>query len=179
MALLSRLLRLVALAALLALATTAWAQTSKEYQIKAAFLYNFTKFVEWPETSFTDSGSIIVGAYCNDAFDAELAAIVKGRSVNGHGLAVRRLESADDARWVHVAFVCASQAGLLDSVRTSIGDSPVLLVADSGLQAEGAAIRFVLVDDKVRFEIDAHAAERAGIKISAQLQKLAVKPGGR
>jgi len=150
--------------------------TSREYQIKAAFLFSFAKFIEWPAQSFQSANSpIVIGTFCDSPFAGVLEGIVKGRAINGRSLQVRPLETAGSAREVHLAFVCESEdrssAAILDAVRTW----PVVTVGESNdFWTQDGMIHFVPVDDKVRFEINIGAAERAGVKISAQLQKLAL-----
>ncbi|HVT35363.1 MAG TPA: YfiR family protein [Nevskiaceae bacterium] len=148
---------------------------SREYQIKAAFLYNFTKFVEWPASSFaSDNSPIIIGTYCADPFADELAAIVAGRKVYNRPIAVRKLGSGEEARSAHLVFVCADNDARVGSIESAVGRQPVLTVGESDtFDAAGGIIRFVAENDKIRFEINADAAAHAGIRISAQLQKLA------
>ena len=149
---------------------------SKEYQVKAAFLYNFTKFLDWPAQSFGDADSpIVIGIFCPASFGAELQKIVADRRVNGRGLVVKQLETAAQASSVHLLFVCAPYDGQFAGIRSAIGMSPVLTVGESdSFRASGGAIDFVLRDDKVRFEINMVAAEQAQVKVSSQLQKLAI-----
>ena len=174
-----RSLMLLALLALFTLdGRQAWSSddlVSNEYQIKAAFLYNFTKFVEWPAPSFSGPGDpIVIGVYCSEPFAATLEKIVLGRKVNGRVIAVRRLTTASDARTVHLLFVCTAQDLLLSGIQAEVQSRPVVTVGESEADTRsGVAIRFLREDDKLRFGIDMVVAARAGVKISAQLQKLA------
>lgn len=156
-------------------ASGAGATDSREYQIKAAFLYNFTRFVEWPASSFADAGSpIIIGAYCSDPFARVLEQTVSGRTVNGRGIVVQNLRAPAAAQATHVAFVCADSNALFGRIEETVSTRPVLTVGETDALAEqGVIIKFGLDDDRVRFEINIAAAERAGLKVSAQLQKLA------
>ena len=146
---------------------------SKEYQIKAAFLYNFTKFVEWPTVRFVDETSpIIIGVLGENPFGDELGKIVRDRKVNGREIVVQSLASARDAGSVHLLFVTEHGEKLLDPVQAR--PAGVLTVGESGqFAARGGIIRFTLAGDKVRFEINQAASEAAGLKLSAQLLKLA------
>lgn len=148
---------------------------SREYQIKAAFLYNFTRFVEWPASSFADADSpIVIGAYCADPFTQVLREIVSGRTVNGRSIVVQHLQAPAAAQATHVTFICADSDALSAYVEAAVRIYPVLTVGETAAAAEqGVIIKFGLEADRVRFEINAAAAERAGLKVSAQLQKLA------
>lgn len=148
---------------------------SREYQLKAAFVYNFTKFIEWPPQSFPGaSDSIVVGVLGDSPFGAQLAQVVKDRRVNGRGIVVKRVDTAAEARSVHLLFVGAMQDGHFDEIEPGLAGSAVVTIGESSSFAgRGRTINFVLEDDKLRFEINMDSAEHAGLRISAQLQKLA------
>jgi len=150
---------------------------SKEYQIKAAFLYNFTKFIEWPPQAFADASSpIVLGVSCPNGIDSELEQIVKDRKVNGRPLVVRRIAAATEARSLHLLFLCADEDARFEAIKAAAQDQALVTVGETpDFHALGGMITFVLEDDKIRFEINADAADRAGVRISAQLQKLAVQ----
>lgn len=157
-----------------ALGPVGWAQgVSKEYQLKAAFLFNFTKFVEWPSERFQNETSpIIIAVLGHNPFDAELPKLVEGRSVHGRMITVRHIASAEEIPDAHVLYVAAGEEARMDT--TIFGEAGVLTVGESALFAErGGIIRFVLIDEKVRFAINQDSGERAGLKVSAELLKLA------
>ena len=148
---------------------------SKEFQVKAAFLYNFTKFVEWPSIRFDDvAAPIVIGVLGDDPFSDELEKIVRDRKVNGRGITILRLTDAPDPRLVHALFVPAGEESLVEKQIDELIQGGVLVVGDSKrFFALGGVITFTTEDDKVRFTINMAAAEQARLKISAQLQKLA------
>jgi hypothetical protein len=148
----------------------------KEHQIKAAFLYNFSKYVEWPAHKFADEGSpIVIGAYCTEAFGSLLGKIVAGRTVQGRPVIARTLKSPAESAPVQMVFVCAENVALWPRIQEAIRDRFVVTVADSGeARPAEAVIAFVLEVDRIRFSIDMVAAGHAGVKVSDQLQKLAV-----
>jgi len=152
------------------------AEVSKEYQIKAAFLYNFTKFVEWPASRFADGSSpIVIAVLGENPFGDELAKLVKGRRVNGREIAIKSITDPSEAGAVHVLFICARNDRQLGPVLAQLRSGGVLTVGESDAFASaGGIITFNLVEDKVRFEINQSAGEQAGLKISSQLLKLAV-----
>lgn len=157
------------------LANPALADVSKEYQLKAAFLYNFTKFVEWPPGRFADDASpIVIGVVGPNPFGDELEKVVRDRKVNGRSIVVVQLESAADARPVHAVFVAAGEESRIEKQLCSITRAGVLTVGESERFAVlDGCVTFTMVKDKVRFEINMTSAEEGGLKISAQLQKLA------
>jgi hypothetical protein len=148
---------------------------AKEYQVKAAFLYNFTKFIEWPPRSFSGpEDPIVIGVLGDGPFAAELEQVVMNRNVNGRGLVVKPVVSVAEAQSVDVLFVSEAQEYMFGEIAPVIAHNPILTIGESRAYAHsGGIINFVLDNDKVRFEINMEAAERAGLKVSAQLQKLA------
>lgn len=149
--------------------------TSKEYQIKAAFIYNFTKFVEWPAEAFPQPVSpIVIGVLGSNPFGDELRKTVENRRVNGRELVIQPISSPRDLQSVHVLFISASEAGRWSEILRPLQQRPVLTIAETeAFLKEGGMIGFVFDGDKVRFAVNMDSAEAAGIKISAQLQKLA------
>jgi hypothetical protein len=166
-----------ALLATFVLATDAvtGAEVLSEAQIKAAFLYNFTRFVEWPEGAFAGpQDPLVIGVLGEDALAADLQAIVVGRRVNGRAIVVRNVEDESDAAVAQVLFVSAAVDARLDALHDSLADRAVLTVGESSAFASsGGVILFVERAGKLRFEINMAAAARARVKVSAELQKLA------
>lgn len=172
---------LVALLPLL-LAFTVRAAVPSEYQVKAAFLYNFTKFVEWPPARFeTDHSPIVIAILGHDPIGPELTGIVRHRIVNGRPIVVQAITRAPAPGTpfppIHILFVPSGEDALFRSSASAFSRQGILTVGESpGFTDEGGMINFVLIDDKVRFEIDRAHADSAGVKISAQLLKLARRP---
>ncbi len=172
MALLRRM-TLAVLALLLLAAPTVRAQEAyREYDVKAAFLYNFVKFVEWPPAAFRDDRSPIeICVHGTDPFGQSLDDVVKGETVGARGLSIRRPASFEGC---HVLFVCASERERMSEVLAAVGGRPVLTVADSdGFLRAGGMINFVLDEGRVRFRINQAAAERVRLTISSKLLRLA------
>jgi hypothetical protein len=148
------------------------AEVSKEQQLKAAFLYNFTKFIEWPARSFPDESSpIIIGLLDRNPFGDELDQVVKGRLVNGRAIVVRIVHTAEDAHAAHLLFVPEGEEGRLAVVPA--GAALVIIGESRDATARGGVITFIHEGDKLRFEINIARAEQRGLRVSAQLQKLA------
>lgn len=158
-------------AAVAAAALCLAAQEFGEYEIKAAFLYNFANFVSWPPER--QSGDLVIGIVGEDPFAGVIDGIVRERKVGGRGIAIRRLGPDDDLRAPHILFVAASETGRATGILQKLGTAPVLTVGetDEFLRA-GGMIRFYIASNRVRFQINAEAAERARLQISAQLLNL-------
>ncbi len=153
----------------------------KEYQVKAAFLFNFSKFVEWPARKFTDGTSpIVIGILGVNPFGSELEKAVKGRHINGREVVVQQFDTPEAARSAHLLFVSASSDPSMVSALRALDGSSVLTVGESeAFTRHGGIITLVLEGDKLGFTINIESAGRAGLKISAQLQKLAMGNGKR
>jgi hypothetical protein len=148
---------------------------SKEYQIKAAYLYNFAKFVEWPADCFTNSQSpLVIGVFGQNPFGDELKTIAKDHKINGRDIIIKPVATPAEAGGVHLMFLGTTEDDHVAEMLAALKNSSVLTVGESEkFTAAGGMIHFVRDADKVRFEINASAAEQHGLKISAQLLKLA------
>ncbi len=153
---------------------------SREYQLKAAFLYNFTKFVDWPAPAFPASDSpLVIGVFRTNPFGSELENAVKDRKFKGRRIVVILVPSAAAARQTHILFVGATEDSNLAELNDALKGSAVLTVGESpAFKSQGGMITFQIQNDSLRFTIHKESAQRIGMKISAQLQKLAAKPGG-
>ncbi|MEI9890438.1 MAG: YfiR family protein [Caulobacteraceae bacterium] len=148
--------------------------------VKAAYLYKFGAFVEWPATAFEGPAApariCVTGA---DPFGVLLDQAVKGQTIGGHPITVTRMDHVDKGAPCTILFVAPSShqpvADALDKVR----GSPILTVTDAGAEpASRGVIDFVLKDNRVRFRIDSRAAGGDGLAISSKLLSLAVKTVG-
>ena len=149
--------------------------TIAEYRIKAAFLLKFVGFIDWPPVSFDRADApFVIGVLGGAALGNELEQIASGRQVNGHPVRVRVLGRGDSSAGLQVLFVGRSEGARLNPVASATDGVPTLVVSESdGALAQGSAINFVVVDDKVRFDVALHAINRAGLKISARLLAVA------
>lgn len=148
---------------------------STEYQVKAAFLYNFAKFIEWPPASFSsDSAPFLICVLGRDPFGKELQNITREKMVNGHRFEIDRLSDLQQIRGCHILFVSAAEKTPLTQILEKLRGASVLTVGDSqGFAEKGGMINFVLEDDRVRFEVNREAAGEAGLKISSKLLSVA------
>ena len=153
------------------------AQTANEYQVKAAFILNFARFVDWPGDAFGDGGSLVVGVVGDDPFRGALDQL-SGDSVNGRRLVVKRLRSTDNLRACQILFVSSSERNRLGKIMESVRGASVLTIGEvPQFNQIGGVIRFIVQDNKVRFEINTNAAGQARLRISSKL--LALSKGGR
>ena len=149
------------------------AEEALEASVKAAYLYKFLSFVDWPAAAFASADAPqVIGVMGNDELLAELQRIVAGRVVNGHPLVATKVSPGDSVELLHVLYVGRS-ARAAPAIRAVAG-RPVLTVTDSpGGLGEGGILNFVLMQGRVRFEASLPAAERAGVKLSARLLAVA------
>ncbi|MGH8687740.1 MAG: YfiR family protein [Burkholderiales bacterium] len=151
--------------------------TSTEVRIKAAFLYKFSDFIEWPPASFARADSpFVIGVMGADALADELAQVVANRHVGARPVEVRKLRRGASLAGLQVLFVggrvAEHVAGILAAAK---GHSTLTVTESEDEQAPGSIINFVLVDDKVRFDVALPAAEAVKLRISARLLAVARK----
>lgn len=148
---------------------------TREYRIKAAFLYNFAKFTEWPAGSFADpQAPLRICVYGEDPFGDALESIA-GKTVRGRPVEVERLGALAAGEPCHLLFISESEAPNLPRILAALQRRPVLTVADiPGFAGAGGIINLkVNKEDKVRFEINVAKARLAGLRLSAKLLSLA------
>lgn len=144
-----------------------------ERRVKAAFLYKFLGYAEFPPQSFADASTpVSIGVVGADDMAAELSKVTAGRSVAGRAIAIRTLREQDLAQPVHLLFVAG-----LDTARAArqLRASPALLTVtecEGGLQL-GSVINFTIVDERVRFDVSLDAADKNNVKLSSRLLTVA------
>ncbi|HVU55294.1 MAG TPA: YfiR family protein [Puia sp.] len=153
----------------------AQAPLSREYELKAVFLYNFAQFVEWPPTAFSNSEApLIIGVIGKNPFGTRLKDIVSGEKVNGHDVSVQYYDNAEDIGTCHILFINLPEAKKREQVLQLLKDRNILTVSDApGFPAEGGMIRLFTRDNKIRFEVNLEVSRAAGLSISSKLLRLA------
>jgi hypothetical protein len=165
----------------------------QEYEVKAAFLYNFLKFIDWPEGKMSHNGNqIIIGIIGEDPFGPTLD-IFKDKTVENRRLIVKRFEGLrqmkenaekdkqaneklESLKTCHLLFICPSERKLVREIIDLVDKSGVLTVGDTEeIIKSGGIISFAMEDNKIRFDINLTAAEKTGLKIRSQLLRLARK----
>jgi len=165
----------------LAYAQTGDAPDSSEYLIKAGFIYNFAKFVEWPSAAFAQPDSpIVIGVLGTDPFGSVLDRLVQDKKIGQRGFVVRRykwgkdLKDLKDLRDCKILFVSASEKAHADEIIQLVKWLPILTVGETpGFAEHGGVIRFTVEDNRVRFEVNVDAAHQADLNISSRLLTLA------
>ena len=149
---------------------------ANEAQVKAAYLYKFAGFVDWPGSAFQRPDSpLVIGVAGNDELAGQLEQVIAGRSVGTHPLAVRRLRRGDALAGLHVLYV--ADRNLAAELLAGARGLPLLTVGD-GADGPDNMIRFVVVDQHLRFEVALGQVAPSGLKISARLLAAAVRVRG-
>jgi len=157
----------------------AWGQID-EYQVKAAFLYNFAKFVRWPERAFSSpTEPISICVFGRNPFGRTLEQTVAGKEFGGRAFLVRSIADPQDACRCHIVFVSSSEKKRIAAILSAVQTSSVLTVGEfPGFAGQGGAVNFKLEDGAVHFEINLEAARLKELDISSKLLSLAtvIKP---
>ena len=152
-----------------------------EYQVKAAYLFNFLKFVDWPEDAFPDPlAPIVIAVVGDDPFGPSLPQVVIGKTVQGRDLVIRAYREGENLRSAHILFISASEKKRVPAILSSLRGSSVLTVADmDGFLECGGMIQFVSESNRVRFSINADAARRGRLQVSSKLLSLSKPMEGK
>jgi hypothetical protein len=146
-----------------------------EYQVKAAYLYNFGRFVEWPAKLTTaNTGSFTICILGEDPFGPALDTTLAGETIGNQRVAARRISSPQMSTDCRILFISSSEANRLNQIIEALDKSAVLTVSDipQFLQRRGM-IQFVMEENRIRFEVNLAAAQRAGLTLSSELLKVA------
>jgi hypothetical protein len=172
---------IVVLALALARGAAATPAPGMEYQVKAAFLYNFTQFVEWPAEAFAaPDAPLVIGILGQDPFENYLDDVVRGEKSGGHPIVVKRYRDIGSARDCQLLFVGGEESLRPQSVLAALKDRSVLTVGDSEeFSKRGGMIDFITRRGKIRLEINVETVRAANLAVSSKLLRLAdiVPPG--
>jgi hypothetical protein len=146
-----------------------------EYEVKAAYLYNFGKFIEWPAKVTAASEFFPICVLGEDPFGASFDATIASESINGKKVVVKRITKPQDAVSCRILFISSSEESRLKEILATLDNTSVLTVSDiSQFTRRGGMIRFVTEANRVRFEVNLTNAEHAGLTLSSQLLKVAI-----
>src|SRR5712692_793253 len=149
--------------------------TPSEYEVKAAYLYNFGKFVEWPAKVTADGDFFSICVLGEDPFGPIIDRTIVGESINGKKAVIKRIAKPQDALSCRILFISSSEESRLKEILTVVVKTSVLTVSDiPEFTGRGGMIQFVVEANKVRFEVNLTTAEREGLTLSSQLLKVAI-----
>jgi hypothetical protein len=152
-----------------------------EHQIKALYLYNITKYMEWPADAFASTNAqFTIGLLAGPDLEGDLLEITKGKAINGRSIVVRSIEQPQDVKSCQLIFLESGDKQRLIQFLNAVKDIPVLPVGVSeDFLTSGGIISFARKDNKLRLRIDLDAARRARLTVSAKLMAVAENVGGK
>jgi hypothetical protein len=159
--------------------STIQAQTiPNEYQLKAAFVYQFPQFVEWPAPAWQSATGVQICILRPNPFGRELEALVRGESLNGRPFVIREITGPDGVSGCHVLFIRGTAPAGSEVLKAARGSSVLTVGEGERFLDEGGIIALRIVERRVRFEVNAAGAQRVGLRISSQLLSLALNVRG-
>ncbi|MBF0437978.1 MAG: YfiR family protein [Magnetococcales bacterium] len=149
---------------------TVCAEQPTEYQVKGAYLYNFTKFITWPSTAFTDDQAPFRLCVLGDnPFGSALEALTK-KTTQNHPITILYLEAVQQAAQCHLLFITQAESEKISAILTTIQKKPILTVGDrADFARQGGMIHFVNISDNLKFAINLETVLQAGLKVNATL----------
>ena len=149
---------------------SAWAQKEKYHSI---FIYNFSRYVKWPDAQ--SSGIFVIGVLGKSAIQKDLETMATTKRANGMSIEIKNFSSIEEIQNCHILYVSTSESDKMEHVVSSTQNQSILIVTDNpGLAQKGAAINFVEVDGKIKFELNQQNAEVRGLKVAGSLASLAI-----
>ncbi len=166
--------RWILLSLFLLLCSVVQVNAQVNYKIHSLFIYKFTQYIEWP----SKSGDFVIGVVGNSPIISELEAIAATKKVDTRNIVVKKMAASADFGECQMVFVSEGQSATIGTIAGKLQGKPVLLVSESpGAAKKGSGINFVIVDDKMKFELNKAAVEKQGLKVSGDLTKLAIVVG--
>jgi hypothetical protein len=156
---------------------TGQSATVSETEVKAAFLYNFAKFVEWPAEAFaSETAPIQLGVFGDEEFSTKLKSLMSDKKAHGRSFEVKRILNPQEAKSCQIVFVTSSESRRALQVLEAARKLPILTIGESDQFIPlGGMINFVFEDTQLRFEINPEPAEKVKLQISSKLLRLAIK----
>lgn len=145
-----------------------------ENDLKAAYLFKFAKFVEWPNGAFSNAESpIVIGILGDDPFGRKFDEGIKGKTAQERTVVIKRIRSAEAAAGCHILFISSSEESQMEEILEALKDRNILTAGETDrFNRQGGIVRFYVQGRHVLFEINPSAAKRAGLKINAELLDL-------
>ena len=146
-----------------------------EYQIKAAFLFNFTQFVEWPVDALPETKApLVIGILGENPFSTYLEEIIAGEQVNGHPLVVQQYKNVEEIKTCHILFINLAETDQPEQAITSLKARSILTVSDRiNFIKQGGMIRFIRKNNKIQIQINPEPVKEANLIISSKLLRVA------
>lgn len=156
-------------------ATESFAQRATEYEVKAAFLYNFARFVTWPDSTFKEAHTpLVIGVYGKDPFGSTLEQTIRDKTAQNQPIVIQHYQDIEDTLTCHILFIGPTEPKELSSLFKHLQTKSILTVGEQNdFCQNGGMVNFILVNRRVRFEINPQAIERSTLSISSRLLKLA------
>jgi hypothetical protein len=169
--------KILAAVLLLVLSAQLTAQTSasREYNIKAVFLYNFTQFVEWPSNTFNNPETpFVIGILGDDPFHSYIDETVVGEKVKGHAIVIKRYQNVNDVKNCQILFISSKEAGRIKEILFAVQNRNILTVSDiPNFATNGGMICLTTKDNKIKLQINPSSAKAADLNISSKLLHVA------
>lgn len=148
---------------------------SREYQLKAVFLFNFTQFVEWPTTAFsTNESEMVIGIMGENPFDTYLEELVSGEKINGHPVVIRYFQSIEEITTCHILFIKIEDANKQAQIVSRLKKRNIVTVSETPeFPTYGGMIRFFTMDNKIKFQVNLEASKEANVILRSKLLRLA------
>jgi len=150
-----------------------YASQAQMYNYYQIFMYNFTRYIQWPDDK--QNGDFVIGVLGNSEVVSGLEKMASTKKVGTQSIKVKILSSVNEVNDCHMLFIPSSKSNTLDDVKSSLSSSSTLIITEKeGLGRQGSAINFIVKDGKLRFELNKQATELANLKVSGDLTKLAI-----
>lgn len=146
---------------------------SQDYRIHSVFIYNFTKYIQWPSSA--QSGDFVIGVLGNSPMVQSLEKLASERKIGNRSMVIKKFNSVDQVSQCHMLFIPESNSNDLEAALAKIGGQSTLIMTErQGLGSRGSGINFIVVDGKQKFELNKAATEKAQLKVSNELTSLAI-----
>jgi hypothetical protein len=149
--------------------------TAQEYQVKAVFLYNFTQFIDWPQTAFKNAEDpFVIGIMGNDPFGPYLEETVEGEKIGTHPIIVKHCRDIRSAAGCHMLYINSNDREWVRNILSALEEKNILTVSDAPFFTDmGGIIRFYTEDNKIRLQINISRSKSAQLNISSKLLSVA------
>jgi hypothetical protein len=150
-------------------------KTPAEFQVKAAFLFNFTRFIEWPETAFSSSGApFVIGIIGKDPYGAYLDEIVKGEKIADHPIIIKHFSKISEIQNCQILFISATESLRMKEILSTVSGRSILSVGDTdNFVKSGGIVRLFTEQNRIRLEINNESVKASGLSISSKLLSVA------